>query len=431
MKTPIFDFVKGYADGGTARFHMPGHKGRPLLGIEEYDITEIKGADALYSADGIIEESERGAAEFFGTAHTYYSAEGSTLAIKAMLSIALGGVKRDTPPVVLAARNVHRAFVSAAALLDFEIRWLMGSASHLCECKVTAEEVERALSSMPCPPSAVYLTSPDYLGNIADIKGIAEVCDKFSVPLLVDNAHGAYLAFLEPSAHPIALGAAMCADSAHKTLPTLTGGAYLHISKKFGCLTECAREHLALFASTSPSYLILSSLDLTNKYLSDGYKERLAECVGRVAEIKERYGLRTDLEPLKLVIDAPVADRLRAHGIECEFSDGEVTVLMITPENTERDFERLEAALAALGTLPERKPEPLELPYPEQTLGVREATFSPHERVKVDEACGRICAALTVSCPPAVPIVVSGERITEAHIRALKRYGVGEISAVK
>ena len=262
---------------------------RRALGIEKYDLTEIDGLDVLYSASGVIEESENNASKLFCTAHTYYSTEGSTLAIKAMLATVLYSRKSDTPPTVLAARNVHKAFISAAALLDFEPLWLFGKGNHVCVSQITADDVKEALSKMESKPAAVYVTSPDYLGNTLDIEGIAKVCDEYSVPLLVDNAHGAYLAFLDESEHPIAKGAAMCADSAHKTLPVLTGGAYLHISSKYSHYTKWARSALSLFASTSPSYLILSSLDMANRYISDGYKERLSAFIKKVDFIKKKW----------------------------------------------------------------------------------------------------------------------------------------------
>ena len=242
---------------------MPGHKGRGSLGIEAFDITEISGADVLYSPSGIIAESEENATELFGTAHSFYSTEGSTLAIKAMLKLVTNGTVQGERPLILAGRNAHKAFIFAAALLDFDIEWLFGEeGSHICECKITPAALDEALQKKKRLPAAIYITSPDYLGNIADIRGLSEVADRYGIPLLVDNAHGAYLKFLEPSMHPIDLGASMCADSAHKTLPVLTGGAYLHIAKKAERFVDGARGALSLFASTSPSYLILQSLTL-------------------------------------------------------------------------------------------------------------------------------------------------------------------------
>ena len=430
MNTPIFDAVRNYSDSGMVRAHMPGHKGVGQLGIEKYDLTEIDGLDVLYSASGIIEESENNASRLFGTAHSYYSAEGSTLAIKAMLAIALYSRKSDTPPTVLAARNVHKAFVSAAALLDFEPVWLFGRGDHVCVSHVTADDVKEALSAMENKPMAVYVTSPDYLGNTLDIEGIAAVCDEYSVPLLVDNAHGAYLAFIDDSQHPIAKGAAMCADSAHKTLPVLTGGAYLHISNKYSHLTKWARSALSLFASTSPSYLVLSSLDLANAYVSDGYKDRLSSFVKRVDAIKAKHSLSIETEPLKIVLRGNHADELRHLGIECEFADSDYTVMMLTPEN-ESDLDKIDSAISSLDLKTSCPLEEIKMPYPEKVMNVRDATLSDYDEIDVRDAEGRICAALAVSCPPAVPIAVSGERITREHIALFERYGTEKIKVVK
>ena len=137
-----------------------------------------------------------------------------------------------TEPVILAGRNAHKAFLHACALLDVTPQWLYPEGSDsLCACPITAEGLETALSTAERRPMAVYLTSPDYLGGMLDIAALSAVCRAHGVPLLVDNAHGAYLKFLPHPAHPLDLGAALCCDSAHKTLPVLTGGAYLHIGK--------------------------------------------------------------------------------------------------------------------------------------------------------------------------------------------------------
>ena len=277
MNTPICDFVKEYANGGKVRMHMPGHKGAALLGTEPMDITEIEGADVLYDPHGIIRESEENASRLFGTARTVYSTEGSSLAIRAMLYLAMQAKKGSGRTLVCATRNAHKAFVSAAALLDLDVCFMYSKKNEsIVSCDIDADEVEEYILGCKSTPAAVYLTSPDYLGNRLDVKGIAEVCHRHGILLIVDNAHGAYLHFLENSEHPIDLGADICCDSAHKTLPVLTGGAYLHISKTAPrVLCERADSAMALFASTSPSYLILQSLDMANKYISDGYTKKL------------------------------------------------------------------------------------------------------------------------------------------------------------
>lgn len=442
MNTPIFDFVRRYAETEGPRFHMPGHKGRSFLGCEAYDITEIFGADTLYSADGIINESENNASELFGTAHTFYSAEGSTLAIKAMLALATAG----KPHVVLAARNVHKSFVYACALLDLEVSWIYPQDNeHLCSCAITAQDVENALRALPFSPSALYLTSPDYLGQMLDIENISKVCKKYGITLLVDNAHGAYLRFLPKTRHPVSLGADMCCDSAHKTLPVLTGGAYLHISKDTDRdHIARAREMLSVFSSTSPSYLILESLDLCNKYISEGYPERLKKTVEKLEGLKKSLSSSgfcvEESEPLKLVINAAkygytgveIADILRNSSIEIEFSDDEYAVFMVTPENTDLEFKCLFDSLTAISRKDAVKKETMSLAgAADRVISIREAIFSPSEMIDVAEACGRICASPTVSCPPAIPIAISGERITEEAIGIFERYGIRQISVVK
>lgn len=440
MNTPIADFVKAYAESGTARFHMPGHKGRGDLA---YDLTEIKGADELYAADGIILESENNATVLFGSAHSYYSTEGSTLAIKAMLTLAAAERSNGTRPLFVAARNVHKAFVYGMAMLDGDVEWIYSEDGHICKCKVTPKEVESAIENCPRTPDGVYITSPDYLGNIADVKGIAEVCDRHGVPLLVDNAHGAYLAFLEENLHPLALGASMCADSAHKTLPVLTGGAYLHIAKKAEGFCNGARAALAIYASTSPSYLILRSLDECNRYLAedDGKgRKRTAEFVADLRARLEKNGIVTEGdEPLKIVINAPasgfegdeLARLLRDGGIEPEFCDSDFAVLMVSEFNTRDELDRLAGLLICLeGRAPILREIP-KAPVCRRTMSVREAVFAPSETVSVSEAEGRICAAPTVSCPPAVPVAVSGEEINAECVTAFLHYGITTVRVAK
>ena len=305
MKTPICSFIAKYASKNNVRLHMPGHKG--IGEVESLDITEIDGADSLYEASGIIKESEDNASELFGS-YTLYSAEGSSLALRAMLYLAMLTDKSGERPLILAGRNAHKVFVSAAALLDFDVEWLSSGDSYL-SCNISPEMLDERLGAMEKKPLAVYITSPDYLGNVADIGGIANVCRKHGVLLLVDNAHGAYLAFTEPSMHPIALGADMCADSAHKTLPCFTGAAYLHIADSMpDSIKARAKTALALFGSTSPSYLILASLDKANAYLAGGYKEKLAKFTEKLDEIsftseiklRIRIGIKSDLKSVFL-----------------------------------------------------------------------------------------------------------------------------------
>lgn len=445
MNTPICDFVKQYAGSGAVRLHMPGHKGRSFLGCEAFDITEIDGADSLYLADGIIAESERNASSLFGC-RTFYSTEGSSLAIRAMLHLtALWAAENGKAPIVAAARNVHKSFISAAALLGFEIAWIDGSENEsYLSCNIKPTELDSMLSSAKGKPIALYVTSPDYLGNTADLKKLAEVCHRHGLLLLVDNAHGAYLKFLPESRHPIDLGADMCCDSAHKTLPVLTGGAYLHLCDRLpNIFFEQAKNSLALFGSTSPSYLILQSLDNANKYLDDGYAEKLTEVVALNAELKRKltslgYTILGN-EPTKLTLSVKsygytgieFAKILAENGLICEFYDKDYVVFMLTPENSVGTHGIIWEVLESISKkepIVERAPAPIR---GETVMTVRAAMLSPREVCPVDECEGRILADLSVSCPPAVPVAVCGERLTDSTIQCFKYYGIEHCTVVK
>lgn len=442
MTTPIVDFVKKYAEEENCRFHMPGHKGKSYLGFEAFDITEVKGADALYEAEGIIAESEANATKLFGTGRTLYSTEGSSQCIRAMMYLAVNYRKTKDRPYVLAARNAHKAFLYAAALVDFDIEWLYPEeTASICSCDISAAQVEGFLMNCKVLPSAVYVTSPDYLGNMLDIKAIAEVCHKYGVILAVDNAHGAYLHFLEPALHPMDLGADICCDSAHKTLPVLTGGAYLHISESAPeYFSENAKNAMALFGSTSPSYLTLMSLDMCNEYISGDYKEKTAAVSDKVEmacrKLLSNGWLAGHNEPLKLTLHrsgnlsgCEIADYLRTKRIECEYSDDDYVVFMVTGENA----SALDKLVETLGANNSGNPKASSMAYTigQTVMTVREAFFSEHERVYVKEAAGRICASPMVSCPPAIPIVASGELIEEVHIKLFEFYGINEVEVVK
>lgn len=443
MDTPICDFVRRYSQSNALRLHMPGHKGADFLGFERLDITEIDGADSLYEANGIIHKSEKNAGELFGCP-TYYSTEGSSLCIRAMMYlITLYAKKNGQKPLIAAARNAHKTFLSAAAMLDFDIMWLYSKESqNYLSCVPDAKELDASLSDARQTPIAVYITSPDYLGNTADIAAISEVCRRHGCLLAVDNAHGAYLKFLKESAHPIDLGADICCDSAHKTLPVLTGGAYLHISPSAPeMFTQQAKNALALFGSTSPSYLILQSLDAANKYLTD-YAERLQSFLTEVKRLKDDLAAHgyclSGSEPLKITVSAKeygysgneLARILAQKDIICEFSDPDFIVLMLTPENGTDSLQRLKDVLTKI---PQKLPildTPPIINEGEKVLCVREAMLSPSETVSVDESCGRVLAAATVGCPPAVPILVSGERIDSNAIACFKYYGIDKCDVV-
>ena len=436
ISTPICDFVRTYTAGAPVRLHMPGHKGKGPLGCENLDITEIHGADDLYRPTGVIAESEKNASYLFGCP-TAYSAEGSSLAVRAMLYLAY--TQAGCKGRCLAGRNAHKSFLYAAMLLDFPIRWLRAGDNYL-SCPISAETVEAAITGESEKPFAVYLTSPDYLGNLSDIRRISAVCRKHGVPLLVDNAHGAYLKFLPTSQHPMDLGADLCCDSAHKTLPVLTGGAYLHF--RDARMADRVKAAMALFGSTSPSWLVLQSLDAANPYL-----ERLPDAAAAttfgIAALKNEllthgFSLIGD-EPWKLTIDASqwgysgeeMASLLEQGNIFSEFADWEYIVFMLTPENTPEQLELLQKTLCEIPRKALKPARPLLPSAPEVICSPRQAAFSPQERIPVECSLGRVLAEANVACPPAVPIIMCGERIDRVAQESLRRCGVKYVTVVK
>lgn len=442
MNTPIVDFVENYIKSNTSRLHMPGHKGVSFLGCEKCDITEIAGADDLFSPEGIILESENNASLLFGTSKTVYSAGGSTQSIHAMVYLAYAKANKITKPFILAGRNAHKSLIYALAKLDADVKWLYSdSCDSICNCSVSPRSLENELKSLPQKPFAVYITSPDYMGVISDIYGLSKVCRKYDIPLLVDNAHGSYLKFCKEDLHPISLGADMCCDSAHKTLPVLTGGGYLHIaeSDRYG-FSKNAVKAMEFFGSTSPSYLILQSLDLCNKYIDGRIRydiEKCAEKVRQVNEIMKKCGVRNiSDEPLKITADFRKFDfdfkkHFRNNGIEFEYADNNFAVFMFSPQNSDTDFERIKNAVFNIPKSSKEVPESPEFPVINNIISVRNAVFSDCETVNVKDSQGRICASPTVSCPPAVPIAISGEIITQQHIKLFEYYGIEKISVVK
>ena len=421
--------------------HMPGHKGAGILGFEGMDLTEIHGADELFAAEGIIKESEQNASSLFGCP-TYYSTQGSTLCIQTMCTILCQDAKsKGKNPKILAGRNAHRSFIHAAALLDFDIEWLYGNSDYL-SCKVSAKDLEKEI--IENHPTAVYLTNPDYLGNLLDIKSLASVCKKHNVLLAIDNAHGAYLRFLESSLHPIDLGADLCCDSAHKTLPVLTGGAYLHLSDSLNKEWKSQVKHfMEYFSSTSPSYLIMASLDAANEVLDDTFRKSLFECIRYVDSLKNTlvqhgYTILSG-EPMKITISTKdygytgneIADLLMDCDIYPEFYDSDYIVLMPSPYNTKEDFIRLEICLCEI----ERKKAILtsfpKLECAQKVMNVRQALFAPSMKVDISKSLGQICSSVIVSCPPAILPVIPGEIISESAIEVMKYYGIESVRVVK
>ena len=408
-----------------------------------YDVTEVEGTDSLFEDDGPLKELEEIFTRLYDTKGTVMSAGGSTLCIQAMLRMVAKKEGR-----ILAGRNIHAAAVNAMALLGLEPVWvypnrkqeerLIGEISPDEIRSVLEKEKQAGTLDSLC---AIYVTSPDYFGVMSDIRSIAQIAHEYGLPLLVDNAHGAHLHFLKEEYHPMQLGADLCCDSLHKTMPALTGAALLHTSDtKYYPQMKGA---MTVFGSTSPNYLIMLSMDSTAAFLMQDGAERIQQTVTRCEELRQKarekgFVLPQHCDPMRLTLplagtgwDAQIFRKLlRKHKIMEEYLSDSGCVLLFSPFNREEDFKRTEALLDEV--LIQKQPfTAFPIVPSEKVMSLREAFLSPKESVLVEKAEGRIAAQVKITCPPGIPLVMPGERLHKEIIKILKNSGIFVIDVVK
>lgn len=442
----IWKAIRDHNRQNRANFHTPAHKGSaeclaPLAGVLGLDLTELPDTGSLFDGEGATAQAEVFAADVFKTAATFMSAGGCTLCVQAMLRLAAprGGK-------VICGRVIHRSAVNAMALLGIDPVWVEPDRSAgLCFAgRITGEAVGAALEKNP-DAKAVYITTPDYFGVLSDINAISLRAREYAVPVIADNAHGAHLPFIDASFGPLARGAAMSADSAHKTLPVLTGGAWLNIAS--ADFAAGARDALSLFGSTSPSYPILLSLDLCARWLADGGPAALRALAAEIAQLKafaESLGFQLpagECDPLRIAFQPgrfglngrEAAELLRQNGVEPEYAGPAGVALIPSPFNTPADYETLRGALEAISRRPSVKSLPrfYHTGLPETAMSPREALLCDKETVAVENAVGRVAAQTVCPCPPAIPAVVPGEAIGPQALRVFEDYGIRNIAVVK
>ena len=406
MNKPIYNALKNYIDADFGRFCMPGHKGQGLLNIK-LDLTETARTGDLYEENGFFADSMKAAAAVYGVPALLYSAGGSTLGIQALCAAYFKIGDR-----IVLLRDSHRALINALVLLGLDPIW--------------ATDAGDALSKLR-HADGVFLTSPDYFGNLLNYKKLAAACRKKCIPLLVDSAHGAHFPALGlPSA--IAQGADACVVGLHKTLPALTGAAAVLLADPG--MTVKVREGMRLFGSTSPSYLIaLSAENAVASIESD--RDRWQALATLCNTFRAQYPalfLKND-DPTRLVLTCENASKtLDEGGISPEYADENCAVLLCSPYNREIDFERLNAVCR---TLRPKKPDSLPPDLPKIKRSPREAYFAPSHSVSVDDAVGKIAAESVCICPPCRTILCCGEQITAKTVKFLKTYGKIAVDVLK
>ncbi len=446
MSAPLYDALRALCQKKTIRFHMPGHKGQPVLPdfspILPLDFTEIYETGNLYTGEGPIRLAEEQAARFYHTTDCHFLTGGSSQGIHAMLYAAAG-----CGGSVLFDRNCHKSCAHAAAMLDLtptfvfpEILEPYGIPALLDPCAIDA-----ALKQSP-QIQTVLITSPNYYGICQDIPAIASICHTHGAKLVVDAAHGAHFPAVGlPS--PIQQGADLAVLSAHKTLYAM-GQAAMILSN--GTIDgEKLREGAALFGTSSPSYAILASLDLARDLLEqDDSYQRTAQAVKqlKVRLSQTRFlplSAGISLDPCRLTISTAgtnlsgnaLSDRLYARfGIACEMSDLRNLVCIVTPADLPQNLTLLEQALLALSqeVQPFPQPTPLApLPHPKPVLSVRRAMLGACDALPLSEVrSGMVCARPVTPYPPGVPVLWPGEEITRQHIVFLTNQCYNTVSRV-
>ena len=358
----LYDKLKAYSESDFYAFHMPGHKrNKALLGIElpyDLDITEIDGFDDLHHADGILEEEQERAARVFGAEESHFLVNGSTAGI---LSAVMGCTHRGDK--ILVARHCHKSIYHAIYMNGLVPRYVYPEfdiSMHM-NGEISKEDVVKALAAEP-DIKAVVIVSPNYDGVVSDVKGIAEVAHSYRIPLIVDEAHGPHFGF-----HPAFpgrandLGADVVINSLHKTLPSLTQTAILHINGKI-VNRRRIKKYLDMLQSSSPSYIFMASLDACVDFVDGKCEEAFELYVERLQKFREELEplqhlqiLRTEHYDISKVVistananitSPELADRLRKeYHLEMEMTGGTYVLAMTTVADTQEGLDRLKAAL--------------------------------------------------------------------------------------
>jgi arginine/lysine/ornithine decarboxylase len=476
--------LEEYAKTDIYPFHMPGHKRRMHMEADPYqiDITEIDGFDDLHHAEGVLRDAQQRAAALYGSKKAYYLVNGSTCGILAAVSAAT-----DRGGEVLVARNCHKAVYHAIYLRGLTPHYLYPNImDEGIACAITPEAVEQALSEHP-GAGAVILTSPTYDGIVSDIAGIAEIVHRKGIPLIVDEAHGAHFGIVRGSTQPfpssaVTCGADLVIQSLHKTLPSFTQTALLHICSD-RVPEQRVDQFLDIYETSSPSYVLMAGMERCIRLMAEEGVARLRALRGKlddfVEKMKRLSKLRLltradfpgekayDFDASKLLIytgDTDITGKqlydrlLKDYGLQMEMASGNYVLAMTAIMDAEEGFERLAEALLAIdGELakcdtPDRRAEVMQffaIYAPQEQVctiaealdvgrsvdsrtGVTEAgdaVLPPvgHVLLPLDESAGCVAADFLYLYPPGIPLIAPGERMTQKTIRdihACRRAGL-------
>ena len=435
VKRPIYEMLEAAAKTQSA--HMPGHKGHAPFGMTELyrlDTTELPSTDDLYVPERGIAEAERLYAKAAGAGATLLLHNGSTVGIHVMLQ--LWAREGDT---VLLPRNAHLSAMNACIIGGLRPAWIQVTRRQDGYCYLRPEDVLQAIYQHP-EAKTLLLTRPDYYGGCMPLEEIIAAAHAAGVRVVVDEAHGAHLPWMEGGLQSAgAYGADAWVQSVHKTLPGLTSSAVLHLKEPGD--GERALQLLRREQTSSPSFLLMMSIDDARAFMEQEGKARLATTVAAANTVRTQLqgtvyrdahtlwqttGMQFD--PTRLVIDAPeggerLAQRLRMQGVEVEMHDPWRVVMILTCMDSPEEIRHIGEVLTRLAEEPPVHHPPMEenAALPQQVMTPREAVMKEAKRMPIRQAVGEVAAVSAGLYPPGIPLVCPGERITGETVERLAK----------
>ena len=449
----LYKKLESYGKSDYYPFHMPGHKRNKTSSAGDFpferDITEISGFDNLHHAEGILKEAQENAAQIYGTKKCFFSVNGSTAALLAAVSASVSKGGR-----ILVARNCHKAVYHALYLRDLLPVYVYPHEDKRLGINggISVRSVERYLEENQ-GVQAVLITSPTYDGVVSDIKEIAEVVHRYEIPLIVDEAHGAHFRFSDYFPVSAAeLGADIVIQSFHKTLPSMTQTAVLHVCSDMVDVRKIKR-FMGIYQTSSPSYILMASMDACmDKLQKDGQqmfreftynlekaRERLSKCEKiKLIEASMLQGTGIyDYDRSKLLFST-VGTSINGHQlhemlrdryhIEMEMEAEKYVIGIAAVGDTKEGFDRLCTAIEEIDAETEltskasESQEKTSHARMKQLMTISQAMDAPQRRYPLEESIGKVSAEFAYLYPPGIPILVPGELITGQFVRNVRRY---------
>lgn len=442
--------LTAYSKSDMYPFHMPGHKRKALEFANPYtiDITEITGFDNLHHAEGIIKEAQERAAALYGSERCFYLVNGSSCGLLAAICGATK--KRDK---VLVARNCHKAVYHALYLNEISVEYLYPVITENdLQGQITPQQIKEAFEEHS-DIAAVVITSPTYEGILSDVAGIAKVAHAYGVPLIVDEAHGAHLGFGgDFPENAVRQGADAVIMSLHKTLPSFTQTALLHVNSKIINAEEIA-ENLAMFESSSPSYLLMAGMDACirmlvekRKELFENYRSLLNQFYQKAANLKHLHVMKKedlsqaeafDWDDSKIIIftgsigltgEELYQILVKNYHLQMEMASGEYVLGMTSIMDEQEGLARLLIALQEIDqaycqkTEGKRKEGFIRTMYGKnpREMQIYQAKALPRTDVSFEDAIGEMSADYIFLYPPGIPMIVPGEKITREFVEKMR-----------